>query len=81
MELSGLDCPWYDDWFLGVDPEMCDWDFGTGDVFGEFDQEFCQKVEIAPRREGKIFRPFLSLTAVESVVPAMNAVVNKRMMM
>lgn len=81
MELSEWCCPDYDEWFLGDDAEMWHWNDDADVIFGPVDQEFLREDDIETRQERKIFRPFLSLTTVESVVPAMNAVVNKRTMM
>lgn len=78
MELPEWSFPWCEDWFPGDDNAMFDWDYGSGDVIGEYDPFSSIEREMKPRQDPPIFRPFLSLTAVESVVPAMNALINKR---
>lgn len=78
MELSGWDCPWVYDWFPGVDTEMWHWNDDADVIFGPFDEEFLREDDIETRQESVVFRPFVSLTIVESVVPAMNALINKR---
>ena len=71
---------WCDDWFPGDDFAMFDWNYGAEVDVANLDWIRPSEIEIQPRHVVRGFRPFLSLTEVESVVPAMNAVINKRLL-
>lgn len=78
MDLCPWDCPQVSDWFPCFDTEICCSPFDT-DYFDVFDDhQNVQENDIKPQLEKKIFRPFLSLTTVETVVTELNAAVNKR---
>lgn len=78
MDLSGWDCPNAFDLFPGFDDEIWCSPFGTdyiavdNDLFGD------PPSDVKPKQEKCVFRPFLSLTTVETVVPELNAAIYKR---
>lgn len=78
MDLSGWDCPEVCDWFPGFDAEICCSPFGT-DYIAVGDYLYRDPPsDIMLKPEKVLFMPFVSLTAVETVVPELNAAIYKR---